>query len=171
MVSKWGEKTKKRVENELKTLSTQANYFVEPIGQIGIEEFYKIKVIFIGPSDSPYEGGKFNLDIYLADNYPFKFPKCIFNTKIYHPNFVTGEELCHCRYTCFTMLYDWKPQYLLKDLLDSIYKVFINPIPDFRMCGNSEAIQIFVKNKVEFEEKAKEWTKKFASLNYNNNII
>ena len=69
------------------------------------------------------------------------------------------------------MLYDWKPHYLLKDLLDSIYKVFINPIPDFRMCGNSEAIQLFVKNKVEFEEIAKDWTKKFASLNYNNNII
>ena len=165
MVSKWGERAKKRVENELKILSTQANYFVEPIGQIGIEEFYKIKVIFIGPSDSPYEGGKFNLDIFLADNYPFKCPKIIFKTEIFHPNFVTGEELCHCGNTCFTMLYYWKPSYHLKDLLDSIYKVFINPIPDFRMCGNSEAIELFIRDKIKFEEKAKEWTKKFASLN------
>ena len=171
MSSKWRERVIKRIKNELKTLSTQANYFVEPTEPIGSEDFYKIKVFFIGPSDSPYEGGKFNLDIYLADDYPFKFPKCIFNTKIYHPNFVTGEELCHCRNTCFTMLYGWKPTYHLKDLLDSIYKVLINPIPDIRMCGNSEAIQLFVKNKVEFEEKAKDWTKKFASLNYNNNII
>ena len=165
MVSKWGEKAKKRVENELKTLSTQANYFVEPIGQIGIEEFYKIKVIFIGPSDSPYEGGKFNLDIFLADNYPCKCPKIIFKTEIFHPNFVTGEELCHCENTCFTMLYDWKPSYHLKDLLDAIYKVFINPISDSRMCGNNGAIELFITNKIKFEKKAKEWTKKFASLN------
>ena len=171
MSSKWRESVIKRIKNELKTLSTQANYFVEPTEPIGSEDFYKIKVFFIGPSDSPYEGGKFNLDIYLADNYPFKCPKIIFKTEIFHPNFVTGEELCHCENTCFTMIYDWKPHYLLKDLLDSIYKVLINPIPDFRMCGNSEAIQLFEKNKVEFEEKAKDWTKKFASLNYNNNII
>ena len=63
------------------------------------------------------------------------------------------------------MLYDWKPQYHLKDLLDSIYKVFINPIPDFRMCGNHGAIELFITNKIKFEEKAKEWTKKFASSN------
>ena len=39
-----------------------------------------------GPADSPYEGGMFNLELFLPDDYPMVAPKCLFRTKIYHPN-------------------------------------------------------------------------------------
>ncbi len=47
----------------------------------------------IGPSDTPYEGGKFIVNIDFSDNYPFKAPKVLFKTKIFHPNIKqdTGE--------------------------------------------------------------------------------
>ena len=47
----------------------------------------------VGPADTPYAGGKFVVNIDFSDNYPFKAPKVLFKTKIYHPNIRqdTGE--------------------------------------------------------------------------------
>ena len=39
-----------------------------------------------GPVDSPYEGGLFDLELFLPENYPMVAPKVLFRTKIYHPN-------------------------------------------------------------------------------------
>ena len=41
---------------------------------------------FEGPPDTPYEGGKFNVDIRIPNDYPFKPPQMKFKTKIWHPN-------------------------------------------------------------------------------------
>ncbi len=40
---------------------------------------------FIGPEETPYEGGTFRLSIY-AREYPMTPPRIKFITKIYHPN-------------------------------------------------------------------------------------
>lgn len=40
----------------------------------------------IGPPDTPYQGGKFSLDITIPANYPFSPPEMYFKTKIWHPN-------------------------------------------------------------------------------------
>ena len=44
------------------------------------------KIVVEGPSDSPYDGGKFNLELFLPEDYPMAAPKVRFTTKIYHPN-------------------------------------------------------------------------------------
>lgn len=45
-----------------------------------------------GPEGSPYEGGKFYIDIVIPEGYPFTPPICKFLTKVWHPNVssVTG---------------------------------------------------------------------------------
>ncbi|XP_041452030.1 ubiquitin-conjugating enzyme E2-16 kDa-like [Drosophila obscura] len=40
----------------------------------------------LGPSDTPYAGGQFHLDIRFSEEYPFLPPRVIFTTKIYHCN-------------------------------------------------------------------------------------
>jgi ubiquitin-conjugating enzyme (huntingtin interacting protein 2) len=35
---------------------------------------------------TPYEGGKFYVDIIVPENYPFVPPKMKFVTKLWHPN-------------------------------------------------------------------------------------
>lgn len=41
---------------------------------------------FPGPPDTPYEGGKFVVDIRIPADYPFRPPQMKFTTRIWHPN-------------------------------------------------------------------------------------
>lgn len=51
-------------------------------------------VIIKGPRDSPYEGGSFKLELFLPEDYPMSAPKCLFTTKIYHPNIDSLGRIC-----------------------------------------------------------------------------
>jgi ubiquitin-conjugating enzyme E2 D/E len=50
--------------------------------------------MIIGPSQSPYEGGVFFLDMRLDQGYPLSPPKCAFVTKIFHPNVKSDGTVC-----------------------------------------------------------------------------
>lgn len=39
-----------------------------------------------GPSGTPYEGGVYEIDIHIGQQYPFEPPKMKYVTKIWHPN-------------------------------------------------------------------------------------
>jgi len=39
-----------------------------------------------GPEGTPYDGGVFEVDIVIPNQYPFEPPKMKFITKIWHPN-------------------------------------------------------------------------------------
>jgi ubiquitin-conjugating enzyme E2 N len=51
-------------------------------------------VTIVGPRDSPYEGGLFQLELYLPDEYPMRPPMVRFKTKIYHPNIDKLGRIC-----------------------------------------------------------------------------
>ena len=44
------------------------------------------RVDILGPEETPYEGGHFQVSIVFPQNYPFEAPTAKFVTKIYHPD-------------------------------------------------------------------------------------
>jgi len=59
------------------------------------EDLFKWNLIIDGPDGTPYQGGRFTVNVDFSDNYPFKPPKIKFLTKIYHPNIKTESgEIC-----------------------------------------------------------------------------
>ncbi|KAJ3381063.1 Ubiquitin-conjugating enzyme E2 35, partial [Lobulomyces angularis] len=51
-------------------------------------------VVISGPSQSPFEGGVFKLELFLPEEYPMSAPKVRFLTKIYHPNIDKLGRIC-----------------------------------------------------------------------------
>jgi ubiquitin-conjugating enzyme E2 D/E len=76
-----------------------------------------------GPEDSPFQGGTFELS-FVFENYPFKAPKIVFNTKIYHPNISDAGEICHEVYEA-----DWVPTKKVRSIMDILRSMLISPNP------------------------------------------
>lgn len=106
----------------------------------------------IGPSDSPYENGVFNLDIHFGDDYPYKPPKVYFKTKIYHPNISINNGSI-----CLDILKDnWSPALTVSKVLISICSLLTDPNPDDPL--EPEIASIYKKSKDVYEANAKEFT-------------
>ena len=90
-------------------------------------------VVIDGPVGSPYEGGHFKLQLYLPEEYPMVPPKCLFMTKIYHPNIDFLGRIC-----LDILKKNWSPA--LQEEVNAIWK----------------------SNKAQGEKTAREWTAKYA---------
>lgn len=57
------------------------------------KNLYNWTAFLLGPEDSPFSEGIFEVKINLTDNYPIQPPKMFFKTRIFHPNihWETGE--------------------------------------------------------------------------------
>ena len=109
-----------------------------------------------GPADSPYEGGKFKLNISFPDRYPFDPPKVIFRTKIYHCNISSDGVI-----SLDALYKNWTPALEVSTLLLSIQSFLTDCNPDRPLVP---FIADQYKNNRQLHDKiCKEWTKKYAS--------
>jgi ubiquitin-conjugating enzyme E2 N len=108
-----------------------------------------------GPSDSPYEEGVFQLELFLPPDYPMAPPKVRFLTKIYHPNVDKLGRIC------LDILKDkWSPALQIRTVLLSIQALMSAPNPDDPL-DNSVA-ELWKTNEKEALKRAKEFTDNFA---------
>lgn len=117
----------------------------------------KLTGFFKGPPGTPYEGGMFQVDINIPNEYPFKPPQMKFSTKIYHPNIssVTGA-------ICLDILKDaWTPILTLKSSLISLQSLLQSPEPSDPQ--DAEVAKHYISNRKGFEETAAYWTKIYAN--------
>ena len=62
--------------------------------QISANDYMKWEAVILGPDDTEWEGGVFNLKMEFGEDYPTKPPKVSFLTKMYHPNIYQTGEIC-----------------------------------------------------------------------------
>eukprot|EP00211_Chloroparvula_japonica_P009679 CAMPEP_0119131078 /NCGR_PEP_ID=MMETSP1310-20130426/9394_1 /TAXON_ID=464262 /ORGANISM="Genus nov. species nov., Strain RCC2339" /LENGTH=153 /DNA_ID=CAMNT_0007121631 /DNA_START=122 /DNA_END=583 /DNA_ORIENTATION=- len=113
-------------------------------------------VIIAGPSQSPYEGGVFKLELFLPQEYPMSPPKVRFLTKIYHPNVDKLGRIC------LDILKDrWSPALQIRTVLLSIQALLSSPNPDDPLAA--DVAEHWKTDETAAIAKAKDFTKRYAA--------
>ena len=113
-----------------------------------------------GPSGTPFEGGKFKLEITFTDDYPIVPPNVKFKTpSIYHPNIDPHGGIC------ISILKNehWSPACTIQQLLLSISSLMAEPNASDPL--NGSAGRDYSGNREKYDEIVKENTKKHAMGN------
>ena len=146
-------KSSRRIMNELDEMKKDppSNCNAGPVD----DNLYHWIGSIIGPSDSPYSGGLFKLDIIFPQNYPFKPPKVKFATPIYHPNINRHGNIC-----LDTLTSNWSPALTIIKVLLSISSLLTDPNPDDPLDKN--IADLYCNNYELFEQNARNYTIRYA---------
>jgi len=123
------------------------------------ESILSLDAYIVGPEDTPYGLGVFDLRITLSHKYPFEPPQVIFKTPIYHPNIDSEGRICLDTLKA-QPIGTWSPSINLNTLLLSIRLLMSTPNVDDGLVPN---ITDELKRQPHvFEQKARSHTRKYA---------
>lgn len=113
-----------------------------------------------GPASTSFSGGRFRIRIYLPLEFPFKSPSIGFITKVFHPNIdeTSGS-------VCLDVLNQvWSPLYDVLNIIETFLpQLLAYPNPEDPL--NLEAGKLFLSDREAYEEKVREYTRKYAAPN------
>lgn len=146
--------TVNRLRKELEELqnSPPANCSAGIVG----DDMYNWQATIMGPTGSPYEGGIFYLRIEFPSDYPFKPPRVIFTTKIYHCNINLAGSIC-----LDILKEQWSPALTISKVLLSICSMMDDQNPNDPLM--LDAANLYIQNRTKFNEIARNYTLQYAT--------
>lgn len=144
----------RRITKELKEMENDPPSNVSG-GAIKNDLFHWTAMI-IGPTETPYAGGTFKLNIHFPADYPFKPPKISFTTKIFHPNVSRSGGIC-----LDILKEQWSPALTISRVLLSICSLLTDPNPDDPLDAN--VAELYKNNREKFDQTARQWTLEYAN--------
>ncbi|XP_037935373.1 ubiquitin-conjugating enzyme E2 T-like [Teleopsis dalmanni] len=122
--------------------------------------FSHLIAIIPGPKGTPYEDGKFKINIQVLESYPFRPPAFTFLTPVFHPNVDTSGKIC------MSLLRippsgTYNPAVTLEAVLLSIQLLLATPNADDPI--RVDAADLYKSNRQEYNRTARELTKKHCA--------
>lgn len=116
----------KRLRKELQALERSIEEDDDVYLRPSSDSILKWTSLLRGPSETPYEGGVFQLSITCSSDYPLAPPSIQFVTKVFHPNvhFWTGD-------VCLDILKkEWSPAWGLQAACRAVLALLSDPDAD-----------------------------------------
>ena len=133
-----------------------------PCISVGVDERNAryLHVRMAGPSQTPYDGGIFKLELFIPDGYPLVPPRARFLTRIYHPNIDKFGRIC------LDVLKEstWTAAMNINSILLSIQSLLSDPNPSDPL--DTRIADQWTRDVNEAHRIAREWTITYA---YDNN--
>ena len=144
----------KRIIEDLNDIKQNppAGCFAQPENE---EDMYKWQGTIEGPSDTPYHGGYFFVEIKFPLDYPLKPPQIKFLTKIYHPDINSSGSIKLDILGC-----EWSPSLTVSKLLQSISLLLTEPNVDEPLIY--EIAEQYKNDINAFNDKARQWVNEYA---------
>ncbi|KAJ2452470.1 OPT super [Coemansia sp. RSA 2336] len=114
-----------------------------------------------GPPDTPYEGGRFLVDVSLSDRYPIEPPSVKFKTRIYHPNIDDFGNIC-LEVLKSGKNGSWNPSWTVGKVLVALTVLLGSPNPHDPLMP--EIAEQMRSSHATYIKTAKEWTMQHAMV-------
>ena len=140
-----------RICNEIAKLKIDS-----PVGiSISVsDDIYNWDAIIIGPDESPWEGGIFQLKIKLPKEYPHRPPSIKFITQMFHPNIYKNGNIC-----LDILQSKWSPVYDIRSVLISIQSLLTDP--NTSSPANMEASKLYLSDRKAYNKKVRSYTENY----------
>jgi len=164
----------KRLINELEILTTdpdvQSYFYYESSGIDKKTNKFSIYGYLL-PRIEPYKHGAYKVCITLPAEFPFKRPILQLLTYIYHPaidNNILQPRFCNKCYCVF-----WSPATRISQWLEHYVNIIERAdASDYTYCvRNLEAKNLYLQNRDQYEEKARDMVEKYSHLRPDRSII
>ncbi|BEJ17129.1 hypothetical protein CspHIS471_0605300 [Cutaneotrichosporon sp. HIS471] len=143
----------KRIRKEISDLAR------ENLGAISLapneSNIFQWRATIPGPVGSPYEGGVFDVDIRIPEDYPFSPPHVQFVTKVYHCNVSQHGAIC-----LDLLKTAWSPALSLYKVVLSLSSLLTDPNPADPLVP--AIAHEYKQNRKKHDSTAGEWVKMYA---------
>ncbi|BFZ04792.1 hypothetical protein BsWGS_07831 [Bradybaena similaris] len=147
----------RRLQKELGDLKSPTSVLKKSFRDITVDESNILLWHgLIVPENPPYNKGAFKIEISFPAEYPFKPPKVVFKTKIYHPNVDEKGQVC----LPIINAENWKPATKTDQVVSSLIALINDPEPEHPL--RADLAEEYTKDRKKFMKNAEEHTKKFS---------